>query len=160
MHRNLIVYVCDNDCCVYLAFLLLQNPSSPGPLSSFSSSLFLLLLHLLLLLLRLLLRLFFSLFFFFFFFLFFFSLLLLLLFLWLLCDWVSPVQLKMLSMRSKKAHMRSTASLRRFPNVAFEAVPNVHLTDDGGPFSSFQGSSVFKCFHFTLTPLSCVQSMV
>ena len=35
----------------------------------------------------------------------------------------SSVQLKMVSMRSEKAHMRSTPSLRSFPNVAFETVP-------------------------------------
>ena len=39
-----------------------------------------------------------------------------------------------------KAHMRSTPSLRRFPNVAFETVPIVGLFDDG-PLSSFQGRS-------------------
>ena len=36
--------------------------------------------------------------------------------------------------------MRSSPSLRRFPNVAFETVPMFVLTDDG-PFSSFQGRS-------------------
>ena len=37
-----------------------------------------------------------------------------------------------------KAHLRSTPSLRGFPNVAFEMVPNVRRSDDG-PLSSFQG---------------------
>ena len=46
--------------------------------------------------------------------------------------------------------MCSTTSLRIFPNVAFETVPSVHLTDDGA-LSSFQGrlsgaSSFHACF--------------
>ena len=49
-----------------------------------------------------------------------------------------------------KAHMRSTPSVRRFPNVAFEMVPIVGLFDDC-PLSSFQGksSSAFS-FHASL----------
>ena len=38
------------------------------------------------------------------------------------------------------AHMRSTPSLRSFPNVAFENGSNVRLID-GGPLSSFQRRS-------------------
>ena len=36
-----------------------------------------------------------------------------------------------------KAHMRSTSSLRSFPNVAFEKGSSVRLTDDW-PLSSFK----------------------
>ena len=35
----------------------------------------------------------------------------------------TSVQFKMVSMQSGKAHMRSTPSLRSFPNVALETVP-------------------------------------
>ena len=41
----------------------------------------------------------------------------------------------------EKAHMRSTSSLRRLPNVAFETAPLLVCLTDDGPFSSFQGGS-------------------
>ena len=54
---------------------------------------------------------------------------------------LSSVQFKMISERSEKPIiMRSTPSLRSFPNVALENGSNVRLTDDG-PLSSFQGRS-------------------
>ena len=50
----------------------------------------------------------------------------------------------------RKAHMRSTPSLRSFPNVAFEMVPSAHLTDDD-PLSSFhRRSSRASSFHASL----------
>ena len=55
---------------------------------------------------------------------------------------VISVQFKMVSMRSKKAHMRSTPSLRNFPHLSNGS--NVRLTDDG-PLSSFQGRSSSAC---------------
>ena len=52
----------------------------------------------------------------------------------------SSVQFKMVSTRSIKPIIkRSTPSLRKSPNVAFETVPHVRLIDDS-PLSSFQTS--------------------
>ena len=46
----------------------------------------------------------------------------------------------------KARNVRSTPSLRRLPNVAFETVPMFVLADDG-PLASFQGrSSGASCF--------------
>ena len=54
-----------------------------------------------------------------------------------------------------KVHMRSTSSLRSFPNVAFETVPMLKqsqcLSTDDVPLSSFQGrSSSASSFHASL----------
>ena len=62
--------------------------------------------------------------------------------------WFSSVQDGIYTPR--KAHMRSTPSLRSFPNVAFETIPTIRLTDDG-PLSSFQRrSSSASSFHASL----------
>ena len=63
----------------------------------------------------------------------------------------SSVQFKMVSMRSEEPIiMRSTPSLRSFPNVAFETVPVDRLTDDDH-LSSFHGrSSSASSFHASL----------
>ena len=50
-----------------------------------------------------------------------------------------------------KAHMRSTPSLRSFPNVAFETVPMFVCFSNDGPLSSFEGrSSSASSFHASL----------
>ena len=60
----------------------------------------------------------------------------------------SSIQFKMVSMLSEKPICAPhRLSLRSFPNVTFETVYNVRLTDDG-PLSSFQGrSSSASSFH-------------
>ena len=49
-------------------------------------------------------------------------------------------------MRSEKAHMCSTPSLRSFPNVAFETVPMFRLIDDG-PLLSLQRRLLSASLH-------------
>jgi len=62
-------------------------------------------------------------------------------------------------MRSEKARMHSTPSLRSFPNVAFETVPMFHLIDDG-PLLSHQRRLSSASLHQVINGLALYLQVV